>query len=245
MVESYFVCHKRKTIFSRVPKSGVESIRYLIQMEKGIYTNPAGLWANVPVVNRKQKNILMSRGYTYIVIMRNPYERFVSGFTDKVLRITDKYNLPETRKMLQYHGYKLGDKNKLSFEEYVDYIVSKNPKDLDFHFRPATGLFEINHDRIFDLKDGKHINLYLKILGFENEFLNYNTEVFKRGCSIKIETDEYIGDKKYSYFKQYIEEHKTFSYSHFYNDDTKTKVLLYFIDDIKYFKYRVKNKPLI
>ena len=245
MVETYFVCHKRKTIFARIPKSGVESIRYIIQMEQGIYTTPAGLWGNVLVVNKKQKNILMKRGYKYIVIMRNPYERLVSGFTDKVLRITNKYNLQETKKMLQHYNYKLEDKDKLSFEEYVDYIISKIPKNLDFHFRPATDLFEKNHDRIFDLKDGKHINLYLKSIGFENKFLNYNTEIFKRGCSTKIESDEYVGDKKYSYFEEYIKEHKTFSYSHFYNNNIKTKVLLYFTDDIKYFKFRIKNKPLI
>lgn len=245
MGETYFVCHKRKTIFSCIPKSGVESIRYLILMEDGLYINPSSLWSNILLVNRKEKNILMNRGYTYIVIMRNPYERFVSGFTDKILRSSAGYILPETRKMIRKYGYSANDKDKITFEEYVDYIVSKRPTKLDFHFRPATCLFEKNHNKIFDLKDGALINIYLKNLGFENEFINYNTEIFKKGCSNKIETEEYVGDKRYSYFEQYILKKQTFSYKHFYNFDTKMKVMLYFSDDITYFKLQVKNKPLI
>lgn len=245
VAETYFICHKRKTIFARLPKSGVESVRYLILMEEGLYTNPASLWRNVQIINRKQKNILMKRGYTYIVIMRNPYERLVSGFTDKVLRASPTYKLVEVKKMIQCYGYSIKDKDKISFEEYVDYIISRRQIDLDFHFKPVTLLFEKNHNRIFDLKDSEHINLYLKILGFENKFINFNTEVFKRGCSDKIESEEYVGDKRYSYFEPYILKKQTFSYTHFYNYNTKMKVFSYFTEDIKYFKLRVKNKLLL
>ena len=245
MVETYFVCHKRKTIFARIPKAGVESIRHLILMEIGLYTDPTSLWSNVPVINRSQKNILIKKGYTYFVIMRNPYERLVSGFTDKVLRACPTYKLPEVKKMIEHYGYKINDKDKINFEEYVDYLISKRERHLDFHFKPATLLFENNHHRIFDLKDGDLINIYLKKLGFENKLLNYNTQVWQRGCSNKIETDEYVGDKRFSFFEPYANKHQTFSYKQFYNKETISKVCKYFVNDIRYFKYRVKNKRLI
>lgn len=245
MVETYFVCHKRKTIFARIPKAGVESIRHLILMELGLYTNPSSLWSNVPVINKQQKNILTKRGYKYIVIMRNPFERLVSGFTDKILRASPTYKLKEVKKMIEHFGYKITDKDKINFEEFVDYITSKRERDLDFHFKPATLMFEKNHDYIFDLKDGDLINIYLKKLGFKNKLLNYNTQVWQRGCSNKIESDICVSDKRFSFFEPYILNHQTFSYKHFYTKDIISKVSYYFTEDIRYFKFRVKNKKLI
>ena len=245
MTEIYFVCIKRKTIFARIPKAGVESIRHLILMEKGLYTNPTSLWSNIYTVTRQQKNNLIKKGYKYIVIMRNPFERLVSGFTDKVLRASPTYKLKDVKNMIDYYGYNIRDKDKINFEEYVNYITTRREKDLNIHFKPATLMFEKNHHKIFDLKDGDLINIYLKNLGFENKLLNFNTEVWKRGCSDKIKTDEYVGDKRFSFFEPYALNHQTFSYEQFYTKELIEKINSYFADDIRYFKIRVKNNKLI
>lgn len=86
------------------------------------------------------------KDYTFVVIVRNPYERLVSGFLNKY----NSYPVGECRRF-----YK---SEKITFEGFVDYLVRKECRERKHihHFCPQT-------EEFFDLKklrEGKKLVVY-------------------------------------------------------------------------------------
>ena len=162
----YFICPSKKVCFSVAEKCGVESILFLIGREEN-ETTPEKIWSY------KYKYLTMNIPYNYkhIAIIRNPYNRLVSGFLDKAIT-GNFYNLDIFKKAMNYYGRSMNDNNRLNFEEFVNYIIQIPPMYLDNHFKHQTIILNLNGAKIFDVKN-PNINEYLQELGFKNTFDNY------------------------------------------------------------------------
>ena len=168
---SYLVSPTRKVVFSAIPKAGVESIRFLILREEG-EREPHRIWdpradKYNPVIRRE-----FPKDYAYIVIVRSPYRRLVSGYVDKFL--TGNFHLLAFCKtVMRWYRRSMDDRRRVSFEEFVDFLVSQPPYRVDPHFRPQTALFRMtDRARIFKLEENG-IQDALDRLGFEQPFVNY------------------------------------------------------------------------
>ncbi|HUJ79575.1 MAG TPA: sulfotransferase family 2 domain-containing protein [Nitrospiria bacterium] len=170
---SYFICPSRKVIFSAIPKSGVESLRYLILREER-EPNPHRIWEP-----RFDKYIITIRrsfpaDHAYLVIVRNPYHRLVSGYLDKFL--TGNFHLlPFCETAMHFYRRSMHDGRRVNFEEFVTFLVAQPPHLVDPHFQPQTSLFRMcSRARIYKLEE-RGIHDALRELGFTHEFLNYRS----------------------------------------------------------------------
>ena len=140
----YFICPKRKVCFSVAEKCGVESIRYLILREQE-EKNPEKIWH--PDYIRKYISEYVPHDYTHIAIVRNPYERLVSGYLDKCLT-GNYYRLDFCKKAIRFHHRDRSDKKRLSFEELVNYMITVPGRRLDIHFRHQTVILNLYRAKI-------------------------------------------------------------------------------------------------
>jgi len=163
---SKLYCPKKKTLFSVSPKCGEESIRYLILKEENIY-NPEKIWRELNLFsNLNIKNV----NYIYnIIIVRNPYDRLVSGYIDKFLT-GNYYHLQFCQNAKKY--YNINDDNiRISFQQLVDYLITQPKKNLDAHFQPQHLQHNnidnnIDNSIILKMENTNKINNILKYLGF-------------------------------------------------------------------------------
>lgn len=239
----YFICPKRKVCFSVAEKCGTESIRYLILKEQG-EKNPSNIWH--PDYIHKYISIYIPQGYKHIAIVRNPYERLVSGFLDKCMT-GNYYRLDMIKKAMRFHRKdRSNNKERLTFEEFVNYIVRVPGRRLDVHFRHQTVILNLYNAKIFDIKSPK-INEYLKELNFNNTFDNYRAKHMYTWEKVNIPNAF-----KHYYHDFDIAENrpedingdglgyqgaKVPLYFNFYNTDLQNKIYQYFINDFKILKY--------
>jgi hypothetical protein len=234
----YFICLERKIIFSRIPKCAAESIRYLILNEQNKYKVPSDIWRkmkpNIIGDNRIHRNYLK---FDFIYIVRNPYYRLVSGYINKVMDRKSNDNFLPIIKNILKNNYDL----RVSFEEFIKFIIKQNPKSLDLHFMPQHLFLKfqkgINHN-IFKLeKDVDKLNIFLEKKGFNNKFINFNKEV-QNNYLTKTIINEKIHKKKYPFFKKYIDRKQIPNYESFYTDELKELVYNYYKNDFKLLGYK-------
>jgi len=172
--------------------------------------------------------------YTTILIVRNPYERFVSGFLDKYK--------PDG------HSIKLWKHEQLTFTVFVNEFIKADYKMFDrHHFTPQT-TEEFNHDKIirskklilYDIKniDYKYIeSLYDKKIS--ERLLNFRGNHHeKRKIKPILETPVY--DLEMASYLDY-----SVPIQFFYNKDLKNKLFNYFFKDFLFFKENGINYDII
>jgi hypothetical protein len=240
----YYILPKRKVCFSVAEKCGTESIRYLILKEQE-EENPEKIWH--PNYIHKYRSQYIPEGYTHIAIIRNPYERLVSGYLDKVIT-GNYYRLDFIKKAMRFYNRDLRRyKNRLSFEEFVNYIIRIPGRRLDIHFRPQTVVLNLTENTIFfDIKDPK-LNLYLKNIGFKNTFDNYRMKYMYTWKKVHIPNAYKLYYNDFDIAENRKEEINGDGigfqdanvplYKDFYNEDLKDKIYRYFINDFKILKY--------
>lgn len=213
------VCHRYKLLYYPVPKAATSSIRRLIAQLDG---RPAkghphhditldSVWA---------KEASQFTGYLAFTVVRNPWDRMVSCFTDKVAgRFTDpdyigrngvhegfaRYNQILRRKLFR---------PEMSFDEFVR-VVAWIPDTLaDEHFR--------SQRRMFSAPDGA--SLVDRVIKFENLHAEV-TELLR-----DVGADGFnIGHK-----------HRTLhsDYRSFYTDETRDQVGRMYARDIELLDYQ-------
>lgn len=186
----YLYSPRTKTVFGDIPKCGVESLRLLILKENND-KNKHDIWKMSRIYNPQIPRNMLTK-FNYIVIVRNPYNRLVSGFLDKFM--TGNYNHLQFCKQIMniyannananangnnsLNGNNCVDiiKNRINFEEFVNILVKIPHHKVDEHFRSQLDLFDPSPNiKLFRLEELKTngFDKYLKISGFTNKFENY------------------------------------------------------------------------
>lgn len=238
----YYILPKRKVCFSVAEKCGVESVRYLILQEQG-EKNPEDIW--LPEYKDKYRSEYVPINYTHIAIVRNPFERLVSGYLDKCM--TGNYwRLDFVKKAIRFYRRDRNFKGRMSFEEFVNFLITLPPRRLDIHFKPQTVSLNLWRANIFDIKDPK-LNEFLKQLGFEHTFENYRMKYMYYWNKVNIPNAYKMYYRDYDIAENRKERingdglgyqgAKVPLYKNFYNDDLRSKVYRYFINDFRTLKY--------
>jgi len=220
----YIIDNKQKVIFGWSAKCGcthIKRICYYLQNNVD----------NIPI----HINITVNRiplpydieNYITILIIRNPYERLVSGFLDK-------YSLGgEFRSLWK-------DK-KLTFNNFINELIKIEWKMIEHHH------FTLQTSEFFDkelLLKSKLLHIYdLKNINYKYIEYLYNKKIPEhllnfKGPHARIQT-KVLSDNE----RKNIQEHEidfyhdyNIPFTLFYNDDIKNKVYKFYLNDFLFFK---------
>ncbi|NXX77852.1 CHST9 sulfotransferase, partial [Urocolius indicus] len=141
-----FVEHRHKFVYCEVPKVGCSNWKRTIFILQGDLKAEASEIEHdhihqTPLIRKlvsyppaTQNNVL--NNYTKVMFTRHPLERLVSAYRDKLLHFEPFYSITvanEIRAMFRKHRNSTG---KVSFQEFVTFILSKPPSSLDIHWKP-------------------------------------------------------------------------------------------------------------
>lgn len=247
-----FYSPTNKTIIQVAPKCGEESVRYLILKTEN-NTNPENIWINFGKLYIANIPRQIPKNINNIIIVRNPYNRIVSGYIDKFL--TGNYiHLPFCKDVKKYYRRE-NDNIRISFEELVDYIITQPKEKVDSHFKPQCIQYIItNNTRILKLENIDEINKYIHNIGFKNKFENYRNNCLYTHEKINIENAyklvynefdiaENRENKEYLYPKGCdgvgYQGAKIPNYENFYNESIKGKIYNYYKEDFIRFNYNM------
>ena len=213
----FLIDEKTKVIFGWSAKCGCSHIKKIYwYLQNGIVDNKIHSkkeWNNIP-------NDI--ENYTTILIIRNPYERIISGFLDKY------------KKNGEYiHLWKY---NTITFSNFVDELIKNEWKMIErHHFIPQTcDAFDIR------IKNSKELIIY----DIQNMNYNYIEKLFEKkipenlinfkGPHVRnadILLEKYIYHMDMSEYFDYKVPTK-----YFYNEEIKNKVYHFYINDFTFFK---------
>ena len=174
------------------------------------------------------------KDYRTILIVRNPYKRLISGFLDKY------------RENGQFRNRWKND--KLTFSDFVEHLVNKDWKTIDFHhFAWQTSehfneykLKMSNDLRVYDLNNIDY--KYLESL-YGNKRIPHQLLDFRGGHDRKNQKEDYydyVYNKDMSEYYDYNVDTRLF-----FNEELKGKVDKFFKDDIYFLeKHNISNKVM-
>ncbi|KFQ39338.1 Carbohydrate sulfotransferase 9, partial [Mesitornis unicolor] len=174
-----FVEHKHKFIYCEVPKVGCSNWKRTIfilqtnfraeasEIEHDHIHQTSAIKKLVSYPPARQKEFL--KNYTKVMFTRHPLERLVSAYRDKLLHSEPHYSTvvaDEIRKMFRKNS---NSSEKVSFQEFVNFVIAKPPSTLDIHWKPMFLLCDpcnINYDILGKYEtlglDSEHV---LKVIG--------------------------------------------------------------------------------
>ncbi|XP_062432254.1 carbohydrate sulfotransferase 9-like [Rhea pennata] len=174
-----FVEHNHKLIYCEVPKVGCSNWKrtiFLLQTDLDMQAAEIEhdhihrtllikrLTSYPPV---KQEEFL--NNYTKVMFTRHPLERLVSAYRDKLLHSEPYYSTTLANEIRAMFRKNKNSSDKVSFQEFVNFIVTKQPNFLDIHWKPMFLLCDpcnIHYDVLGKYEtlglDSEHV---LKIIG--------------------------------------------------------------------------------
>ncbi|NXY48917.1 CHST8 sulfotransferase, partial [Ceuthmochares aereus] len=146
IAKQLFVEHKHKFIYCEVPKVGCSNWKrtiFLLQADvnaeaseiEHVHIHQTSLIKKVvtyPPV--KQKEFL--NNYTKVMFTRHPLERLVSAYRDKLLHSEPFYSITLANQIRAMFRKNKNSSEKVSFQEFVSFVISKPPNTLDIHWKP-------------------------------------------------------------------------------------------------------------
>ena len=139
---------KYKVIFCSVPKAGCTTMKTMFALLQGHFTlNQLQNENMVTHANHLRKVYSLSdssqfhqrqiKNYFKYIVVRNPLERIVSAYHEKIARkrVPQHYQILQ-KKILQQYGN--NSSQFPSFSEFIDYLLHSKPSDP--HFMPTTKL---------------------------------------------------------------------------------------------------------
>lgn len=236
----------QNVFITHIEKCGCQSTRILALKEYNKFKRHGDIWNNNIIGNFIKTHPLNINKTTLLIIKRNPYDRIVSGYISKIVNAGKPLNFISN--MLKHYNRKWNDNIRVSFEEFIDYIILKEDQKLDIHFMPQylhvrPHLLKDKNAIIIDIKDNVKINEFLKNNNFKETFpegdLLYQELDVKYS---KKDFNEMLCDKSSKYIKDLIYKNGrkeiTFPLSkNFYNPKLKEKVYNYYKTDFTLFGY--------
>ncbi|KAM7163748.1 carbohydrate sulfotransferase 9-like [Macrochelys suwanniensis] len=141
-----FVEHNHKFIYCEVPKVGCSNWKKIIlflTMNLSRKTNEVNhaLIHHTPLIKRLssypsdyQKKLLTS--YTKVMFTRDPLERLVSAYRDKLLHSEPYYSITVANEIKATYRKNKNSTEKVTFPEFVNFILTKKQELLDVHWKP-------------------------------------------------------------------------------------------------------------
>ncbi|KAM6133083.1 carbohydrate sulfotransferase 9-like [Phoenicopterus ruber ruber] len=141
-----FVEHKHKFIYCEVPKVGCSNWKrtiFLLQadlnaeaseIEHDHIHQTSLIKKLVTYAPATQKEFL--NNYTKVMFTRHPLERLVSAYRDKLLHSEPFYSITVANEIRAMFRKNKNSSEKVSFQEFVNFITAKPPNTLDIHWRP-------------------------------------------------------------------------------------------------------------
>lgn len=130
------VSHKNKYVYFPIPKVACSTIRALLAPLEGLeWHHP---WERKTPFVRVQKALAQKLpGYFKFAFVRNPWDRLVSCYEDKVVSVRTCENNKAVHNGVfrEFEKYKQ-DFLHMDFPEFVEFVCSVPDEETDWHFRP-------------------------------------------------------------------------------------------------------------
>ncbi|NXN43484.1 CHST8 sulfotransferase, partial [Rhinoptilus africanus] len=174
-----FVEHKHKFIYCEVPKVGCSNWKrtiFLLQADLNAEASEIEhdhihqtsvikkLVTYSPAIRQEFLN-----NYTKVMFTRHPLERLVSAYRDKLLHSEPFYSITVANEIRAMFRKNKNSSEKVSFQEFVNFILAKPPNTLDIHWKPMFLLCDpcnIHYDILGKYEtlglDSEHV---LKVIG--------------------------------------------------------------------------------
>lgn len=209
---------QHKLIFTAIPKNAITSLKYTIidtfmsdKLTKFDINNVDNFHEKTRSFFNyiNQETVFQLNNYLRVVIIRNPFDRLVSGWRNKIKNLKLRPNQKR-----RYGGFT----KPLTFEEFIKTIYKQDEVKIDSHFAPQYRFISYKNQIFSD-----------EILRFEN----LNNEW--RKLQEKLKRDKNIRLKNLPLTNKSNESNK--SYRTFYNDQTRKLVEEKFKKDLEFFDY--------
>ncbi|NXO25869.1 CHST9 sulfotransferase, partial [Cisticola juncidis] len=146
VAKQLFVEHKHKFIYCEVPKVGCSNWKrtiFLLQSDLNSeaseiehdnihHTSLIKRLASYPPALQQE---FLSK-YTKVMFTRHPLERLVSAYRDKLLHSEPFYSTTVADQIKAMFRKNKTSPEKVSFQEFVNFIIAKQPHALDIHWKP-------------------------------------------------------------------------------------------------------------
>lgn len=216
------VSDKNRIIYFPLAKCGCSSVKKA--MFKSELNLEISYIKDIHVVDDKKSSMIRSSvtddisEYRKVVVVRNPFSRFVSFYVDKFLEYnTGKYN--GARLEFGYHEYLNGVfRSNMSFGEVVDIACQIPDKLAERHFQSqlfGVNIYNVRHDEcdVLKLEDTDVLNDYLlnnidgfKILTRENRSSEIDWRTFYCEKTLQLIYERYKKDiVSLGYYESYLE----------------------------------------
>ncbi|XP_067414053.1 carbohydrate sulfotransferase 9-like isoform X1 [Emydura macquarii macquarii] len=141
-----FVEHNHKFIYCEVPKVGCSNWKKIILLLTMNLSRKANevrqdLVHQTPLIKKLssypsdyQDKLLNS--YTKVMFTRDPLERLVSAYRDKLLHSEPYYSIAVANKIKAMFRENKNSTEKVTFQEFVNFILTQKQDDLDIHWKP-------------------------------------------------------------------------------------------------------------
>ncbi|XP_008102590.1 carbohydrate sulfotransferase 8 [Anolis carolinensis] len=141
-----FVDENHKFIYCEVPKVGCSNWKKIILLftlnlsrdttevnHERIHTTK--LLKRLSTYPPEQQMELLNT-YTKVMFSRHPLERLVSAYRDKFLHSEPYYSITVANEIKVFSRKDINSTNKITFQEFVNYLVTRNQSDMDIHWKP-------------------------------------------------------------------------------------------------------------
>lgn len=209
-----FVSHKHKFVYYPVPKAACTTLKSFLIKVDNIERGPSVHLTNIPVLSFSEIRSPLYKNYFHFTFIRNPYDRLLSCYMDKVLcpassDLTDRWFINgENRTFLNQYG-KLGF-SKMSFDDFVRFVTKISDKHCNPHFAPQHSLLDLDS-----------LNFIGRLENFDQDFFHVK-EKLSLSDNIK---PERLMTTKHDPYRTY------------YNDETRSLVAKKYAKDIEIFNY--------
>ncbi|XP_039179862.1 carbohydrate sulfotransferase 9-like [Crotalus tigris] len=141
-----FVDEKYKFIYCEVPKVGCSNWKKIVlllrlNLSRDVFevsqeeihkTNLLKRLSSYP--SKQQAEFLNS--FTKVMFTRHPLERLVSAYRDKLLHDEPYYSITVANKIKALFRTDKNLTGPVTFQEFVNYVITSNDKHLDIHWKP-------------------------------------------------------------------------------------------------------------
>ncbi len=221
-IYSTHISLKNHYVYVEVPKAGCSTIKYsLARLE---LENPDFVFPKIEMLHGRDflptltplqvgnfGQVFESQDFFKFCFVRNPYERLLSAYLDKIARPSEQRTV-----FVQQLGLSAGDAATITFPDFVDIICGQKPVEMDNHWRPQVdqtmqhkidydfvGRAECLDDDLIELgrRLGCDLRKYLKV---EREHAQLADE--KLGAYMTVELQQKV-------FKKYELDFERFNYA--------------------------------